>query len=212
MKPFQEYLQIPNHITLFEGQQLEMAKTAQVSATLSSDHSIVALSQDDQSVSLQAKEQGKNEMFLELAGFPVKKVDVNVLKDFKVIPGGQSIGVKLNTIGVLVVGHHQISTKEGNISPGELAGIQVGDIITEINGEKIEKMSEVAPYVQDAGQIQRPLKIGVTRENGKIETELMPQKEEGEANYKLGLYIRDSAAANAVGQQRRSIPNGGISR
>ena len=34
-------------------------------------------------------------MFLEFAGFPVKKVDVNVLKDFKVIPGGQSIGVKL---------------------------------------------------------------------------------------------------------------------
>ena len=30
--------------------------------------------------------------------------------------------------------------------------------------------------------------------DGKIETELMPQKEEGEANYKLGLYIRDSAA------------------
>ena len=59
------------------------------------------------------KEQGKNEMFLELAGFPVKKVDVNVLKDFKVIPGGQSIGVKLNTIGVLVVGHHQVSTTEG---------------------------------------------------------------------------------------------------
>ena len=40
-------------------------------------------------------------MFLELAGFPVKKVDVNVLKDFKVVPGGQSIGVKLNTLGVL---------------------------------------------------------------------------------------------------------------
>ena len=53
------------------------------------------------SVSLQAKEQGKNEMFLEFAGIPVKKVDVNVLKDFRVIPGGQSIGVKLNTVGVL---------------------------------------------------------------------------------------------------------------
>ena len=80
-----------------------------MSATLSSDHSTVTLSQDEQSVSLQAKEQGKNEMFLEFAGFPVKKVDVNVLKDFKVIPGGQSIGVKLNTVGVLVVGHHQVS-------------------------------------------------------------------------------------------------------
>ena len=102
-------------------------------------------------------------MFLEFAGFPVKKVDVNVLKDFKVIPGGQSIGVKLNTVGVLVVGHHQVSTEEGKISPGELAGIQVGDIITEINGKKIEKMADVAPFVQDAGQTQRPLKIGYKR-------------------------------------------------
>ena len=119
---------------------------------LSSDHSIVALSQDEQSVSLHAKEQGKNEMFLELAGFPVKKVDVNVLKDFKVIPGGQSIGVKLNTLGVLVVGHHLGYDYEGKVSPGELAGIQVGDIITEINGKKIEKMSDVAPFVQEAGQ------------------------------------------------------------
>ncbi len=194
MKPVQEYLYIPNHITLFEGQKLDMAKVAPVSATLSSDSSVVTLNQDDKSVSLQAKEQGKNEMFLELAGFPVKKVDVNVLKDFKVIPGGQSIGVKLNTIGVLVVGHHQVTAEEGKVSPGELAGIQVGDIITEINGQKIEKMSDVAPFVQEAGQKQKPLKISLTRENGKVETELMPKKEKGEENYKLGLYIRDSAA------------------
>ncbi len=194
MKPVQEYLHIPNHITLFEGQKLDMSKAVSVSASLSSDNSIVALSQDDKSVSLQAKEQGKNEMFLELAGFPVKKVDVNVLKDFKVIPGGQSIGVKLNTIGVLVVGHHQVTTEEGKVSPGETAGIQVGDIITEINGQKIEKMTDVAPFVQEAGQNEKPLKIRLSRESGKVETELMPQKEKGEENYKLGLYIRDSAA------------------
>lgn len=194
IKPIQEYLHIPNHITLFEGQQFDMPKVVQASAGLSSDNSIVALSQDHQSVSLHAKEQGKNEMFLELAGFPVKKVDVNVLKDFKVIPGGQSIGVKLNTVGVLVVGHHQVSTNEGKVSPGELAGIQIGDIITEINGNKIEKMSDVAPFVQEAGKSNQPLKIVVTRESGKVKTELMPQKEKGEENFKLGLYIRDSAA------------------
>ncbi|MCQ6273756.1 SpoIVB peptidase [Bacillus sp. V3B] len=194
VKPIQEYFDIPNHITLFEGQQIDMPKVVQASASLSSDNSIVALSQDHQSVSLHAKEQGKNEMFLELAGFPVKKVDVNVLKDFKVIPGGQSIGVKLNTVGVLVVGHHQVSTNEGKVSPGELAGIQIGDIITEINGNKIEKMSDVAPFVQESGKLNQPLKIIVTRESGKVETELMPQKEKDEENFKLGLYIRDSAA------------------
>ena len=194
VKPIQEYLHIPTHITLFEGQQVDIGKAVPVSASIDSNQSIVALSQDGQKVSLHAKEQGKNEMFLELAGLPVKKVDVNVLKDFKVVPGGQSIGVKLNTLGVLVVGHHLVTTTEGKVSPGELAGIQVGDIITEINGQKIEKMSDVAPFVQEAGQSNQPLKIMVTRENGKIETELMPQKEKGEENFKLGLYIRDSAA------------------
>ena len=33
-------------------------------------------------VSVNAKEKGKNEMFLELAGIPIKKVDVQCLKGF----------------------------------------------------------------------------------------------------------------------------------
>ncbi|WP_282172668.1 SpoIVB peptidase [Cytobacillus firmus] len=193
-KPVQEYLQIPANITLFEGQQLDIAKAEAVSAGLSIDNTSVALKEDNHSISLSAKENGKNEMLLEMAGFPIKKVDVNVLKDFKVIPGGQSIGVKLNTVGVLVVGHHQVNTAEGKASPGETAGIKIGDIITEINGKKIEKMSDVAPFVQEAGKSGKPLQIIVSRESGKVKTELTPLKENGEETYKLGLYIRDSAA------------------
>ncbi|KOP83383.1 SpoIVB peptidase [Cytobacillus solani] len=193
-KPFQEYLHIPNTITLFEGQHFEMTKAKLVSAELSSMSESIALKEDIHSVSLEGNKHGENEMFLELAGFPIKKVDVNVLKDFKVIPGGQSIGVKLNTIGVLVVGHHQIDTLDGKASPGEIAGIKIGDIITEINGKKIEKMSDVAPFVQEAGNTSTPLKIMLNRENEKISTELTPMKDKAEGSYKLGLYIRDSAA------------------
>ncbi|MFE8695509.1 SpoIVB peptidase [Cytobacillus sp. FJAT-53684] len=192
--PFQEYVHIPNKITLFEGQHFEMAKAKMVSAGMSSDNSSISLKEDSHSISLQGDQQGENEMFLELAGLPIKKVNVDVLKDFKVIPGGQSIGVKLNTIGVLVVGHHQIDTIEGKSSPGELAGIKIGDIITEINGKKIEKMSDVAPFVQEAGNSGTPLTIIVHRENDKITTKLTPLKDKGEESYKLGLYIRDSAA------------------
>ncbi|MBY0122451.1 SpoIVB peptidase [Bacillus sp. S/N-304-OC-R1] len=193
-KPFKDYLDIPTSVTLFEGQQLQLTKAEMVTATMSTDDSSIALNQDSHSVSLNAKKRGENEMFLELAGFPIKKVDVNVLKDFKVIPGGQSIGVKLNTVGVLVVGHHQINTVDGKSSPGEIAGIKVGDIITEINGKKIEKMSDVAPFVQEAGKSGKPLNILVTRENERFSTKLAPLKEKGEGSFKLGLYIRDSAA------------------
>ncbi|TKC20184.1 SpoIVB peptidase [Robertmurraya kyonggiensis] len=193
-KPVQQYIQLPKEITLFEGQEFSFQKSQPVSAEVKDDHLSVSVDDVDNTVSLNAKKYGKNEMLLELAGFPIKKVDVNVLKDFKVIPGGQSIGVKLNTVGVLVVGHHQVNTQEGKQSPGEAAGIKVGDIITKINGKQIEKMSDVAPFVQEAGESGKPLKLEISRESGKISTELKPQKEKGEEKYKLGLYIRDSAA------------------
>lgn len=193
-KPFKDYIEIPNEVTLFEGQSFEINKTAPVSAQISHDNKSVELKQEDAIVALHGKQFGKNEMFLELAGFPIKKVDVNVLKDFKVIPGGQSIGVKLNTVGVLVVGHHQVNGEEGKLSPGEKAGIKVGDIITKINGKEIKSLSDVAGFVQDAGRSAKPLDMEITRENRKVQTELKPLKEKGGDGYKLGLYIRDSAA------------------
>lgn len=193
-QPIQQYLAIPKTITVFEGQDYSFQKAAPVSAVLGSHHSNITLNQESHTVSMKASENGKSEMLLEFAGIPIKKVDVHVLKDFRVIPGGQSIGVKLNTVGVLVVGHHLINTISGKKSPGEIAGIKIGDIITEINGNKIEKMTDVAPFVQAAGQEGKPLDMVISRESGKITTKLTPLKDKGENIYKLGLYIRDSAA------------------
>ncbi|WP_066257462.1 SpoIVB peptidase [Neobacillus drentensis] len=193
-QPIQQYLAIPKTITVFEGQDYSFQKAAPVSAALGSHHSNITLNQETHTVSMKASENGKSEMLLEFAGIPIKKVDVHVLKDFRVIPGGQSIGVKLNTVGVLVVGHHLINTISGKKSPGEIAGIKIGDIITEINGNKIEKMTDVAPFVQAAGQEGKPLDMVISRESGKITTKLTPLKDKGENIYKLGLYIRDSAA------------------
>ncbi|WP_066060689.1 SpoIVB peptidase [Neobacillus soli] len=193
-QPMQQYMKIPKTITVFEGQDFNFQKAAPVSATLVSQNSTISLDQEKHSVSVKTSENGKNEMLLEFAGIPIKKVDVHVLKDFRVIPGGQSIGVKLNTVGVLVVGHHLINTTTGKKSPGEISGIKIGDIITEINGSKIEKMTDVAPFVQDAGQDGKALDMVISRESGKFTTKLTPLKDKGENTYKLGLYIRDSAA------------------
>jgi stage IV sporulation protein B len=192
-KPVQEYMSFPKQITLFEGQQLDFSDTVSVLANVEKSDT-VDLKRQTEDVALVAKRQGKEELVLELAGIPIKKVDVNVLKNFKVYPGGQSIGVKLNTVGVLVVGHHQIESIEGKFSPGETAGIKVGDIIIEINGQRVEKMADVGPFVQESGESGKPMQLVVKRENEKINTNLEPKKDKHENTYKLGLYIRDSAA------------------
>lgn len=186
-------LTIPKKIILFEGQSYEIDKSLPVTATLSNDQA-VTINETKDYISIDGKTTGSNELVLDIAGFPIKKVNVEIIDDFKLVPGGQSIGVKLNTIGVLVVGHHLVSTDQGRNSPGEEAGVKVGDIITEINGNIIQRMADVSEIVQSAGEANKPLDLVIKREEKTIRTKLIPQKDEAEQSYKLGLYIRDSAA------------------
>ena len=191
-QPLRQFFLIPNHLVLFEGSHYNISTSLPVSAKNQDTNQ--ELSVHEGAITLEADKPGTNEVLLDVAGLPVKKVDVQVLEDFKVIPGGQSIGVKLHTLGVLVVGHHLVSTMEGEKSPGEIAKIQIGDIITKINGQTIKTMGDVTPFVQEAGQKGEPLKLDIQRNQEKLKTTLLPLKDKGEGAYKLGLYIRDSAA------------------
>ncbi|MYL59513.1 SpoIVB peptidase, partial [Virgibacillus halodenitrificans] len=130
----------------------------------------------------------------ELAGMPIKKVDMSVLDDLRVIPGGHSIGVQLQTKGVLVVGHHLVTIKNGSVSPGEEADIMVGDVILEIDGEPIKEMKEVKPFVSKAAKNKTPLNIKLKRGDEILEKKLQPVMDKKDQEYKLGLYIRDTAA------------------
>lgn len=192
-QPFKDYLNIPNKIVLFEEQQTSLPKL-QMAKPVFANSNVADVLESSNSFSVKGNKSGTDEMVLELAGFPIKQVDVNVLNNIKVIPGGQSIGVKLNTLGVLVVGHHQVTTEQGKKSPGEIAGIEVGDIITKINGIQIDKMSDVAPFVQESGKSGKPLSIMIRRNNQEIKTDLTPLKDKNDDAYRIGLYIRDSAA------------------
>ncbi|MFD2681184.1 SpoIVB peptidase [Bacillus seohaeanensis] len=193
-KPVQQYVNLPKHVKMMEGEEVNLPKATSVMAMSTAKNSNVSLNDKEGRLSIKGNNIGKDEVVFELAGLPIKEVDVEVLKDFKVIPGGQSIGVKLNTVGVLVVGHHLVKTDSGKVSPGEKAGIQVGDMITKINGKTVEDMSDVAPYVQKAGEKGNSLDVELKREKETIKTKLTPVKEKDESSYKLGLYIRDSAA------------------
>ncbi|WP_347549679.1 SpoIVB peptidase [Pseudalkalibacillus hwajinpoensis] len=192
-KPVQLFLSIPDEIVMFEGDQttISSVKPAVVSVA-SSD--IVNVDQSENVVTINGESSGSDILDLTVGDLPVKKVDVKVLPDFKVIPGGQSIGVKLNTRGVLVVGHHLIHTNQGDRSPGEIADIQVGDIITKINGQSVQKMSDIGSIVKKAGSDGNALEVTIVRENKELSKKLVPVKDKQNAAYRIGLYIRDSAA------------------
>ncbi|SHG67171.1 MULTISPECIES: SpoIVB peptidase [Virgibacillus] len=130
----------------------------------------------------------------QIIGLPIQQTKAQSREEIKIIPGGQSIGVQLQTKGVLVVGHHLVKGKTGGVSPGEKADIQVGDVILEIDGKEVKKMKDVKPFVKQAGQTKNALDIKLKRGKKTISTELEPALDEKENNYQIGLYIRDSAA------------------
>ncbi|MDX8291085.1 SpoIVB peptidase [Metabacillus indicus] len=194
VKPVKEYVLLPNSLTVFENQQLSMQTSLQADAAAADSEQVFSIKTGSESLQIEGRQSGVGEIVFDLAGIPIKKVDVKVLEDFRVIPGGQSIGVKLNSLGVLVVGHHQIKTSGGKKSPGEIAGVQVGDMITKINGTTVESMSDVTPFIQDSGKTGKPLDLVISRDNKELKTKLVPVKDENEGAYRIGLYIRDSAA------------------
>ncbi|SDL62987.1 SpoIVB peptidase [Sediminibacillus halophilus] len=190
--PVKDFFMIPGHLTTFMNQEgIHMPAVSTHVSMASSDEEVIEAAGE---ASFAAKGMGTADIVYELAGLPIKKVNVDVLDDFRIIPGGQSIGVNLHTLGVLVVGHHQITTSEGKVSPGEEADIQVGDILLKINGKEIKKISEVAPFVESAGNDGESLQVTVKRGEKTFETKLTPYLDAKEDDYRIGLYIRDSAA------------------
>ncbi|WP_166239187.1 SpoIVB peptidase [Paenibacillus turpanensis] len=218
--PFQQFASFPHELRLFDGQSKQLHLSMPVSADVSVDnpdllrvnghiqHSFkVNLNEP---ISLDSRHSGQAQMKLKLFGkIPLKTLTVNIVPDLKVIPGGQTIGVKLKSAGVLVVGHHLIPGKDGQkVSPGEKAKLQLGDLITEMNGVKIVDVTKVSPLVEEAGKSGKPIKLKVQRNGKTFDTEITPEYDENEKTYRLGLYIRDSAAG--VGTLTFYAPDHGV--
>lgn len=204
--PFQCFASFPQELRIFSGQDkalhLSMPVYGQVSVK---DPSIVKINGSSQPsfqvklnepIRLHTSEYGQTEMQVKLFGtIPLKKVKVKVLPDLKVVPGGQTIGVKLKSAGILVVGHHLVSAQENKkVSPGEEAKIQMGDLIVSINGNKIEDVSQVAEIVTKAGEQGELLNFEIIRNNEPVKLQMKPVYDVNDKAYRLGLYIRDSAA------------------
>nr|WP_090886823.1 SpoIVB peptidase [Evansella caseinilytica] len=190
--PLQQLIQTPHHLVLFEGQDYDVP--AALPALGISDDGVIAFTNEAGNYKLTGQHADNTSVQFGVGGFPLYSMDVTVLPELKIIPGGQSIGVRVQTEGVLVVGHHLIDSDDGSVSPGELAGIEVGDMITKMDGENIDEMNDINPIVQKAGETKEPIQVEVKRNGELLKKQIEPMKGKGESHFRLGLYIRDSAA------------------
>jgi len=129
-----------------------------------------------------------------------------VVNKIEVIPGGESVGVKLNTDGVLVVGISEITDAYGkNYNVASSSGIKIGDTLLEINDIKINNASHVIEIVKNSqGEM---LQLTMKREEREFLTNVSPIKSDQDGQYRLGLWVRDKTAG--VGTLSFFHPNSG---
>ena len=138
---------------------------------------------------------GKATIEFKLLGLiPIKAVTVNVHDDLYLIPGGNTIGVKLKTRGVLVVAlsDNIVGIDGKRYSPAIDAGIKVGDIIIDINGEKVKDADHVIDILKKIKN--EKIKITIERNNIEFTTNVKPVKSNQDNTYRLGLWVRDKTA------------------
>lgn len=122
----------------------------------------------------------------------LKNVDVSVIPKTKVIPLGNIAGVKLYTNGVLVVGMSEIEGIDNKkYKPYENTGIKEGDTIVKINDVQINSTDELVENVNKSNG--KNIKIDYIHEQETKECSIIPV-ETSKSEYKLGLWVRDSAA------------------
>ncbi len=143
---------------------------------------------------LKTLDKGTTNLQLKILGLiPYKNIKINVVPKIKIIPGGQSVGVRLNTDGVLIVGTADIT--DDNFRTHNLAsisGIKIGDTLAKINDTKIQNASHVSEIVRESDGDK--LSLSIIRNKKEFVIDVNPIKSEQDGEYRLGLWVRDKTA------------------
>lgn len=108
-----------------------------------------------------------------------------------VIPLGRTVGIKLFSDGVLVVGLSDIQAGGATVSPAKDMGLKVGDVITHVNDCEVDSIEQMQSAIQTLAGQRMTLKV--MRQDKQLQlcgAAVCSQQ----GTYQLGTWIRDSMA------------------
>ncbi len=123
---------------------------------------------------------------------PVRNYIVDVVPQFRVIPGGQSVGILVAASGVRVMGMYAVVGLDGGrYMPARDAGMAAGDVILKVGGIEVDDPYSLELAVNDRavdGRVTVEVKRGGRTLSLDVEVALT------EKGHKLGVYAKDNAA------------------
>ena len=181
---------IPNKIVIFQGEDISMQTLFGMSIKQKNLETIETSSNTNDGLS---QNIGKTDLKVSLfENISLKDVEVSVLPKTTVIPVGSIAGVKLYTNGVLVVGMSEIEGKDSKkYKPYENSGIKEGDTIVKIDEHEIDSSKDLVETINKSKGEE--VKVKYIHDEQTKECSMTPIQTSN-SEYKLGLWVRDSAA------------------
>lgn len=119
-----------------------------------------------------------------LISFIILPLNVLAYSDY-IIPGGETLGIEINSDGIMVIGFYQINGKFNKGNPV----IKSGDYITKVNGTEVTTVNELTAVIED--NVDDGFVEVTYNRNGKEKTSKLELIKDDDV-YKTGLYVKDS--------------------
>lgn len=183
---------LPSKISVTSGQEETLSFRLPVTGTIrhrldKETEMVINLSEP---ITLVADELTSYDLELELFGlFALKDVELEIVPEKWLIPAGIPIGIYLETEGVMIVDVEEVEVSQGRVAPARYV-LQKGDYILAVNGETIEKKSELTALVKECNG--ESLTFTINRNNQVFDAKVTPVMDE-EGNYQIGIWIKDNA-------------------
>lgn len=121
------------------------------------------------------------------------------------VPGGEAIGIRMVTQGVMIAGVSDVDTASGKVSPAADAGLQKGDIIVRLGAHEISSAEDFKNAVNALSG--EKTSVTVDRSGKTKQFNICPAKGT-DGVWKLGLWLRDGISG--VGTLTFYDPESGI--
>ena len=123
-----------------------------------------------------------------LGYIPFKEVKVTPVDEQEIYVSGSTIGLYMETEGVLVIDTGEIEDQNGEMKEPAKNLVRQGDYIVSFNGEKISTKRELINDI--AGLDGEEVTLEVKREGESVPVSVTPVKDT-KGDYKLGIWVRD---------------------
>ncbi len=141
-------------------------------------------------VLLKAENSGKALLKLSFWGVPLKNSTITVLPDMNLYPGGQAIGLELETDGVLVLGTGEVRLSSGKYESPCRGVLKSGDLIKKADDITLTDKESLISYIE--GCNKEKVQLTVERNDQTLTLDVTPVISSESKKKKLGIWVRDS--------------------